>query len=276
MKDQYFGDVNDYRKYGLLRLLAKVGQVRIGVCWMLTPDDNSKDGGKTKLRYLKNKNVARWHQFDPPLYEAIRSLIWDTTADEVKSKARLVAHFDEKFVPKSVVWDACLEDCPVNRQDYFTKMFTEFRKMDVELIFFDPDNGLAGNVGHRSIRKGGTASCKHLFCDEVQTCFDHGFSALVYQHFRQKASHRDREALVRDVVKELQTISGSHRLACFCTPDVFYVLVPAKGHRGKLLRGTNAVATSPWNTLRGSTKSKTTNGYQITVSCYRKRVQGGP
>ena len=36
MKNQYFGDVNDYRKYGLLRLLGRAGKVKIGVCWMLT------------------------------------------------------------------------------------------------------------------------------------------------------------------------------------------------------------------------------------------------
>ena len=214
MKNQYFGDVNDYRKYGLLRLLAGGGNLRIGVCWMLTADDGSTDGGKSKLRYLQNKNVVRWRRFDQPLYDKIRRLIWDATQDQVKSNSRLIAHFDQTFVPNSIVWDSSLEDCPVKRQDYFTKMFAEFRSKQVELVFFDPDNGLAGNVGHRSIRKGGITSCKHLFCDEVRTCIEEGFSALVYQHFRQKASHSDREALVSDVVKELQTISGRNRLAC--------------------------------------------------------------
>jgi hypothetical protein len=37
----------------------------------------------------------------------------------------------------------------------------------------------------------------------IPACIDHGFSALVYQHFRQKASHSDRETLVSEVVKEL-------------------------------------------------------------------------
>ena len=39
MKNQYFGDINDYRKYGLLRLIAKKTGLKIGICWMLTPDD---------------------------------------------------------------------------------------------------------------------------------------------------------------------------------------------------------------------------------------------
>ncbi len=40
MKNQYFGDVNNYRKYGLLRRLAGDGEVSIGICWMLTPNDH--------------------------------------------------------------------------------------------------------------------------------------------------------------------------------------------------------------------------------------------
>lgn len=275
MKNQYFGDVNDYRKYGLLRLLAGGGGLRIGVCWMLTEDDGSTDGGKSKLRYLQKHNVVRWSRFDKPLYEKIRGLIWDAARNEVKNKSRLVAHFDQTFVPNAVVWDCSLADCPVKRRDYFTKMFAEFRRKQVDLVFFDPDNGLAGNVGHRSIRKGSITSCKHLFCDEVQSCIEEGFSALVYQHFRQKASLGDRETLISDVVKELQMVSGQSRLSCFRTPDVFYVLVPARGHNGKAIRGTKSVATSAWATLRGTTRSKTTNGYQMAVCCHTKRVQGG-
>ena len=43
MKNQYFGDVGDYGKYGLLRFIAKRG-VTIAVNWYLTPDDQSNDG----------------------------------------------------------------------------------------------------------------------------------------------------------------------------------------------------------------------------------------
>ena len=45
MKNQYFGDINDYRKYGLLRALQSNGDGRLLVAWMLTPDDGGPDGG---------------------------------------------------------------------------------------------------------------------------------------------------------------------------------------------------------------------------------------
>jgi hypothetical protein len=41
VKAQYFGDVNDYRKFSLLRPLAAAGRFRIGVCWMMTEPDGS-------------------------------------------------------------------------------------------------------------------------------------------------------------------------------------------------------------------------------------------
>jgi len=35
MKNQYYGDVNIYRKYGLIRILSNSGIVRMGICWIL-------------------------------------------------------------------------------------------------------------------------------------------------------------------------------------------------------------------------------------------------
>ena len=46
MKNQYYGDINDYRKYGLLRSLTRDTGLHLGVCWMLTSDDERSDGEK--------------------------------------------------------------------------------------------------------------------------------------------------------------------------------------------------------------------------------------
>ena len=66
MKNQYFGDLADYRKYGLWRALAGAG-LRAGVCWMLTPDDRSGHG--RRAGYLRR---PEWKQCDPPLFEFLR------------------------------------------------------------------------------------------------------------------------------------------------------------------------------------------------------------
>jgi hypothetical protein len=65
MKHQYFGDVNDYPKYGLLRGLAGTGDLKIGVCWMMTADNRTKDGRKTG--YLSKPDL--WRRHDPELFD---------------------------------------------------------------------------------------------------------------------------------------------------------------------------------------------------------------
>lgn len=55
MKNQYFGDIGDYGKYGLLRHLAGQG-LSISVNWYLTPKDTTNDGS---IRgYLSRGKIA--------------------------------------------------------------------------------------------------------------------------------------------------------------------------------------------------------------------------
>ena len=59
MKNQYLGDENDYLKYGLLRVISRESKLSIGVCWMLTADDDRPDGGKNPLRRPKHRTKDR-------------------------------------------------------------------------------------------------------------------------------------------------------------------------------------------------------------------------
>src|SRR5476651_118127 len=69
MKEQYVADINDYRKYALLRALA--GELKLGVCWMITPRDERSDGGKTGY-LLEDK---RWRSRDPALFDLLKSIV---------------------------------------------------------------------------------------------------------------------------------------------------------------------------------------------------------
>ena len=70
MKRQYLGDINDYRKYRILRHFSDEGRLKIGVCWMLTPDDGSRDG--RKLAYLNQPSI--WKSHDPALFDLLSTL----------------------------------------------------------------------------------------------------------------------------------------------------------------------------------------------------------
>ncbi len=69
MKNQYVGDINDYKKYGLIRALVGNGAdaFRVGILWMLTDNDNRNDG--QILDYLGQPN--QWRSYDPPLFDKL-------------------------------------------------------------------------------------------------------------------------------------------------------------------------------------------------------------
>jgi len=67
MKNQYFADINDYLKYGILRAIAN-SKLKICLCWMLTEDDNRNDGGK--IQYLQDSD--KWRKYDPALFDVMK------------------------------------------------------------------------------------------------------------------------------------------------------------------------------------------------------------
>ncbi|MCC6630087.1 MAG: hypothetical protein IT340_22130 [Chloroflexi bacterium] len=55
----------------MLRLLTDAGKLRLGVCWLLTADDDRADGGF--VRYLADP--ARWRAHDPPLFDGLQAMV---------------------------------------------------------------------------------------------------------------------------------------------------------------------------------------------------------
>ena len=127
MKHQYFGDVNDFRKYGLLRALSSQAGLRLDVCWMLTPDDERSDGRFTS--YLSQP--ALWRHHDAGLYDALVNAL---------REHRHVGQFTQHaIVPGSVCFD---DQVPDGRDDRAASFVNASRYLAAaELVFFDPDNG---------------------------------------------------------------------------------------------------------------------------------------
>ena len=140
MKNQYFGDVNDYRKYGLLRQLGGNGTLTIGVCWMLTRNDSGPDGKKTE--YLDDDKQEAWKHLDSDLYKVLRHKVHGHETDPT---SRNVKHFTDSQLPSAQFFADILTDDVTERQNYFQRMWDKFVANQVALIFFDPDDGLANN-----------------------------------------------------------------------------------------------------------------------------------
>ena len=180
MKNQYFGDVNDYRKYGLLRLLAGDGTLRIGVCWMLTPNDTRPDGEKTQ--YLDDDRRNEWRHFDPDLYDFLRLKVH---GHETEPKSRDVRNLTATHLPHGDFYPAILSDSKADRESYFEQMWKQFEEWQTHLIFFDPDDGFANNgVSQSPLKKGHKDSAKKLFRDEVRDSLTKGVFGHLVPTFR--------------------------------------------------------------------------------------------
>ena len=66
MKNQYFGDVGDYGKCGLLRFVA-VHDLKIAVNWYLTKDDVNRPSDGKFTDYLEEKNERKYLEYNPEL-----------------------------------------------------------------------------------------------------------------------------------------------------------------------------------------------------------------
>ncbi len=215
MKDQYFGDVNDFRKYLLLRALVLPNKLRLGVCWMLTPSDGRTDG--SLLTYLRKPDPHRRH--DPELFDWLRQVV-DIERD------RRTARIETSGLLGPVSFHSqMLADSHEDRSLYFSSSAAIFGGCD--LVFFDPDNGLEV----RSKPRGRKDSCKYIYWEEVQETFSAGSSVLVYQHFPRVK----REQYMGRMTQELRQRTAAASVFSFRTSQVLFLLA-AHGHHAEMFR----------------------------------------
>ena len=209
MKDQYVGDVNDYLKYSLLRALMSAGARRVLVCWMLTAPDARTDGSMTA--YLSQ--AAQFREVDPSLFDALATVV-GSGARSVASVARAAilaeATFDETLVPQQ----------RTIREAWIRGVLA--RGADHDMLFFDPDNGLAVE----SVPKGRRHSDKYLYWDELSEALRLGPSVVVYQHF----PRRPRDEFTQSLLDRVWRLAPEHRPFAIHDSRVVYVIAPNTGH----------------------------------------------
>lgn len=203
MKHQYVGDINDYRKYALLRALSAGGTNRIGVCWMLTPDDGGTDGGK--LSYLAKPDEFRG--YDPELFDVLASVSAEP------DQRRLSEIEASGIVPGATYFNEQLPDDFAGRL-MFMKRARE-GLADAELVFFDPDNGM-----ETSLPKGRKSSSKFVYLDELSTFYRMEKSLLIYQHFPRV----ERAAFIRACADRIEEAAPGSAIWAFTTAHVVFFL----------------------------------------------------
>lgn len=122
MQDKYAGDIGDFGKLGLLRVLQKNG-LKIGVNWYKTANENDKNDGK----YAIDK---KYFICDSELAKALNSIFnGKRTIESIESK---------NLIKNAKYYSAELKSD--NRHKWHSDALKEMNDRDI--VFLDPDNGL--------------------------------------------------------------------------------------------------------------------------------------
>ena len=210
MKNQYVGDINDYRKYGMIRSIIKVTDLHFLIAWMLTLDDRSSDG--KHIGYLDHP--IKWRKFDSDLFDGLESLLKGGYRRDISliQNANLLPHaqFFPQLVPESKpernIWTHNLIDATANS----------------DIVFLDPDNGLEV----KSTRYGTKKSSKYLYWREVDQLWSNAKSLLFYQHF----PRIKRDIFIPKKIIEIEAHTPGSCVMAFLTSYVVFFLVMQPEH----------------------------------------------
>jgi hypothetical protein len=210
MKDQYFADINDYFKYGMLRCFGESG-LSIGVCWMMTPGDGRTDG--RKIQYLTDGK--RWRAYDPNLFDSLAAAVRRNRAVRQIQKAQIL--------PNCLFCDDVVPDSQSLRNSWIAQALKKLSGVD--LLFFDPDNG----IEVRSTPLGKRGSSKFLYWDEIEAAWSKEYSLLIFQHF----PRQNRAEYVSRLTNEVSTHLLGGKVVPLITSNVVYLLAYQPRHKAK-------------------------------------------
>jgi len=223
MKNQYFGDENDYKKYGILRGLSNAFPDGIAICWMLTPNDERHTG---EFRDYLNK-PEKWRRHDIALYDALQG------CQREKALRSLSLAKDALGIPPAVFYEPELKPDVGERESYF-KDFMD-KAGDCGLLFFDPDKGLAP----KRMQKGLKESSGYLFWDELEGFYSRKLhSILIYQHF----TRQSRLVFIAEKVARLLVDTGAPEVYSLRTNRMVYFLIAQPQHSAGIERACQTIA----------------------------------
>ena len=180
MQDRYVGDIGDFVKYALLRVVT--GESKLGVAWYLHPNEcASADGRHTD--YLTFP--AEWRCLDEDLFDGLKKIVESTRRSVTAVEA-------SKVLPDVVFADERLDiaKVPVSCRSSWRRIWFEGvrRRLDgCDVVFADPDNGLLPDSRFQPTVK---RSAKSIPEQEVRD-LSAGRPMVVYHHnTRRKGGHR--------------------------------------------------------------------------------------
>lgn len=169
MQNRYTGDIGDFGKLGLLRVLHSAG-LSIGVNWYLTPDESHNGDGR-HIGYLNNEQ-----------YQACDMQLWSELKRIVESGQREITAIENGDILQATYYSKLLDfhgktkaERTNLRSEWHKEALTKLANNDI--VFVDPDNGLIVPSAEEKVK-----AHKYVEPQELADYYSQGSSVIYYQH----------------------------------------------------------------------------------------------
>jgi hypothetical protein len=241
MQDRYVGDVGDFGKYGLLRLLAQQTSFRLGVIWYLYGDESHNADGR-HVSYLSKPEFALP---DSELHSKLDSL--------VRKNKRSVRAVERAGIlpPDTIFFGGRISDPDGQQLDRRLRAASRLSWLkravrssaEADFVFFDPDNG----IETASVQRHSPKSGKYIYWEELMPFWQRGQSLVIYHHLNRTAPIARQANFLREKFKDRFPDAGLLRFFLFRRGSCrHFWLVAQERHVEAFENATNALLQSYW------------------------------
>lgn len=136
MKNRFYGDVNDYIKYGILDILSKKYNA-IGINWYLTDDRHGNQKHGNIMHHINNEK--EWQDYNPRIFSTLKNRVQANQRNIRYCKKDKIFKFKHEF-REQLPDNAAPSNYLKLRNQWHARAISNLRECD--LIFFDPDVGV--------------------------------------------------------------------------------------------------------------------------------------
>ena len=246
MQNRYVGDIGDFGKYGLLRALTAPGPtpaLRLGVVWYLYPDESRTEDGKF-IGYLSegHPQASSLRDCDYSLYRDLRCIVTSGRRNVASVRRADILPPDTLFYecPLSYVRHMQRPERQSLRRCWLQNALESTEEAD--LVFLDPDNGIAGKV--LPWRKKGP---KYVFMDDLESFYSRGQSLVIYHHLGRHKPAVEQIGILSNALKsKLDLTHAPYALRYRRGTSRVYFIISQEKHRDGLKNRIESFLQTPW------------------------------
>ena len=233
MQNRYTGDIGDFSKLGLLRVLRSAG-FSIGLNWYLTPDETHNDDGR-HVDYLTQK---KYRDCDEELWLGLKAI--------VDGRNREVRFMENDDILQATFFSDCLdfrEKKKSERIGFRDRWFADslVAMAGNDIVCVDPDNSLVVPSA-----MGRPKENKYVLPEELASYYSQGSTVIYYQHKARRIDPFYKDQLDKLLAREDLPGASGLALKFEKVSQRYYMFIVQPRHREAIEKAIKDMLSTDW------------------------------